>query len=71
MAEQFERSEQAEAVDALDPIEMRADDEVVATEAGTAAEEGELGSGLTGVDEGPGYLEGADAAGAETAQAVG
>jgi transcriptional antiterminator NusG len=68
VAEQFERSEQAEAVDALDPIEMREDDEVAATEAGTAAEEGELGSGLTGVDEGPGYLADADAAGAETAQ---
>src|ERR1700710_1348680 len=47
---------------------MREDDEVAATEAGTAAEEGELGSGLTGVDEGPGYLADADAAGAETAQ---
>jgi len=68
VAEQFERSEQTEAVDALDPIEMREDDEVAATEAGTAAEEGELGSGLTGVDEGPGYLEDGDATGAETAQ---
>jgi transcriptional antiterminator NusG len=61
-------SEQSEAVDRLDPIEMRADDEVASTEAGTAAEEGELGSGLTGVDDGPGYLEDGDAAGAETAQ---
>jgi transcription termination/antitermination protein NusG len=67
VAEQFE-SEQDEALNRLDPIEMREDDEVAATEAGTAAEEGELGSGLTGVDEGPGYLEDADAAGAETAQ---
>jgi transcription termination/antitermination protein NusG len=47
---------------------MREDETVAATEAGTAAEEGELGSGLTGTDEGPGYLEPDDAAGAETAQ---
>lgn len=63
-----EQSEQSEAVEGLDPIEMREDDEVAATAAGTAAEEGELGSGLTGVDEGPGYLEDGDASGAETAQ---
>ncbi|HSP39252.1 MAG TPA: transcription termination/antitermination protein NusG [Frankiaceae bacterium] len=74
MTEQSEQSEhgvaseQSEAVDRLDPIEMREDDEVASTEAGAAAEEGELGSGLTGVDEGPGYLAEADAAGSETAQ---
>jgi transcriptional antiterminator NusG len=61
-------SEQSEAVDGLDPIEMREDDQVAATEAGTAAEEGELGSGLTGLDDGPGYLEDEVAAGGETAQ---
>jgi transcription termination/antitermination protein NusG len=61
-------SEQSEAVDGLDPIEMREDDQVAATEAGTAAEEGELGSGLTGLDDGPGYLADGVAAGGETAQ---
>ena len=63
-----EQSEQNEAVEGLDPFAMREGEKVAATPAGTAAEEGELGSGLTGVDEGPGYLEDADAAGAETAQ---
>src|SRR3954467_15872980 len=43
-------------------------EEVAATAAGTAAEEGELGSGLTGVDEDPGYLSDGEASGAETAQ---
>jgi transcriptional antiterminator NusG len=61
-------SEQNEAVDGLDPIAMHESETVAATPAGTAAEEGELGSGLTGVDETPGYLEDADASGAETAQ---
>ena len=65
---QPQESEQSEAVDGLDPFAMREDDEVAATAAGTGAEEGELGSGLTGVDEGPGYLEPGDASGAETAQ---
>ncbi len=70
MAEETEtpRTEQSEAVDGLDPVDMRSDEVVAATEAGTAAEEGELGSGLTGVDEGPGYLESSDASGGETAQ---
>jgi len=63
-----EQSEQNEAVDGLDPFAMREDDKVAATPAGTGAEEGELGSGLTGVDEGPGYLEPDGAGGAETAQ---
>lgn len=67
------KSEQSEAVDGLDPIDMREDEVVAATDAGTGAEEGELGSGLTGVDEGPGYLETGDAdtssnGGGETAQ---
>jgi transcriptional antiterminator NusG len=61
-------SEQDEAISHLDPVDMLEEDQVAATPAGTAAEEGELGSGLTGVDEGPGYLEAEDAAGAETAQ---
>ena len=52
-----EQSEQSEAVDALDPIEMREDEVVTATEAGTAGEEDDLGSGLTGTEDGPGYLE--------------
>src|SRR3954451_12739259 len=50
---------------------MLEDEEVAATAAGTAAEEGELGSGLTGVDEGPGYLSDGEASGAETAQVEG
>jgi transcriptional antiterminator NusG len=62
-----QESEQSEAVDGLDPIDMREDDRVAATEAGTAAEEGELGSGLTALDELPGYLEDGSAGG-ETAQ---
>ena len=52
----YEPSEQEEAVDRLDPIEMRSDDEVVSTVAGALPEEGELGNGITGVDEGPGYI---------------
>jgi transcriptional antiterminator NusG len=52
----YEASEQEEAVDRLDPIEMRSADEVASTEAGTAPEEDDLGSGITGVDEGPGYI---------------
>ena len=52
----YEPSEQEEAVDRLDPIEMRSGDEVASTEAGALPEEGELGSGITGVDEGPGMI---------------
>jgi transcriptional antiterminator NusG len=61
-------SEQDEAVTGLDPVEMLEDERVASTEAGTAAEEGELGSGLTGVDEGPGYLNDVEGGGSETAQ---
>jgi len=67
------RSEQDEAIDALESIEMLTDDTVASTEAGTLPEEGELGSGMTGVDENPGYLEeagGAADAGATGADAV-
>jgi transcriptional antiterminator NusG len=52
----YEASEQEEAVSRLDPVEMRSADEVASTEAGALPEEGELGSGITGVDEGPGYI---------------
>lgn len=51
-------SEQEEAVDRLDPVVEYTRDEVASTEAGALPEEGELGGGVTGVDEGPGYLEG-------------
>jgi transcriptional antiterminator NusG len=51
-----EPSEQEEAVDRLDPVSMSSADEVASTEAGALPEEGELGSGITGVDEGPGYI---------------
>ena len=56
MSSQYEPSEQEEAVDRLDPIEMLESDQVAASEAGTEPEEGELGEGITGVDEGPGYI---------------
>jgi transcriptional antiterminator NusG len=56
LSSQYEPSEQEEAVDRLDPIEMLESDQVAGTEAGALPEEGELGSGLTGVDEGPGYI---------------
>lgn len=50
------RSEQDEAIDALSPVDMLAGDAVASTQAGAAPEEAELGSGMTGVDEGPGYV---------------
>ncbi len=50
-------SEQEEAVDALDPVAEYERDEVASTAAGATADEGELGAGVTGVDEGPGYLD--------------
>jgi len=50
------RSEQDEAIDALSPVDMLAVDAVASTQAGAAPEEAELGSGMTGVDEGPGYV---------------
>jgi transcriptional antiterminator NusG len=53
---QYQPSEQEEAVDRLDPIEMVASDQVASSEAGQQPEEGELGSGMTGTDEGPGYI---------------
>jgi transcriptional antiterminator NusG len=65
-----EQSEQSEAVDALDPIDMREDEVVTATEAGTAGEEDDLGSGLTGTEDGPGYLEPDAAPESATAEAV-
>ncbi|HEX4428704.1 MAG TPA: transcription termination/antitermination protein NusG [Frankiaceae bacterium] len=56
MSSQYEPSEQEEAVDRLDPIEMLESDQVASSEAGQQPEEGELGNGITGVDEGPGYI---------------
>ncbi len=56
MSSQYEPSEQEEAIDRLDPVEMLASDQVASSEAGQQPEEGELGSGLTGTDEGPGYI---------------
>lgn len=56
MSSQYEPSEQEEAVDRLDPIEMLESDQVASSEAGSQPEEGELGNGITGVDEGPGYI---------------
>jgi transcription termination/antitermination protein NusG len=52
----YEPSEQEEAVDRLDPVAMSSDEEVASTVAGALPEENELGSGITGVDEGPGYI---------------
>ncbi len=51
------RSEQDEAINELGNIEMLTGDAVASTEAGALPEEGELGSGMTGVDENPGYLD--------------
>lgn len=51
------RSEQDEATNELGNIEMLTGDAVASTEAGALPEEGELGSGMTGVDENPGYLD--------------
>jgi transcriptional antiterminator NusG len=48
-------SEQEEAVDRLDSLAEFKRDEVASTEAGALPEEDELGGGVTGVDEGPGY----------------
>jgi transcription termination/antitermination protein NusG len=56
LSTQYEPSEQEEAVDRLDPIEMLASEQVASSEAGQQPEEGELGSGVTGTDEGPGYI---------------
>ena len=56
MSSQYEPSEQEEAIDRLDPVAMLASDQVASSEAGQQPEEGELGSGLTGTDEGPGYI---------------
>jgi transcriptional antiterminator NusG len=56
LSSQYEPSEQEEAVDRLDPIEMLESDQVTSSEAGQEPEEGELGEGITGVDEGPGYI---------------
>ncbi len=67
MSSQYEPSEQEEAIDQLDPVEMLASDEVASSEAGQQPEEGELGSGFTSVDEEPGYLQPPDS---EVAAAV-
>ncbi len=56
MSSQYEPSEQEEAVDRLDPIEMLESDQVASSEAGQEPEEGELGEGTTGTAEGPGYI---------------
>ncbi len=56
MSSQHESSEQEEAVDRLDPVEMLESDQVASSEAGQEPEEGELGEGITGVEEGPGYI---------------
>jgi len=66
------RSEQDEAIDALSPVDMLAGDAVASTQAGAAPEEAELGSGMTGVDEGPGYVtDDVEAAGSsDSAEAV-
>jgi transcription termination/antitermination protein NusG len=56
LSSQYEPSEQEEAVDRLDPIEMLESDQVASSEAGQEPEEGELGEGITGVEEGPGYI---------------
>jgi transcriptional antiterminator NusG len=56
LSSQYEPSEQEEAVDRLDPIEMLESDQVASSEAGGLPEEGELGEGITGVEEGPGYI---------------
>jgi transcriptional antiterminator NusG len=72
LSSQYEPSEQEEAIDGLDPVAMHASDQVASSEAGAEPEEGELGSGLTGVDEGPGYIgeSAADDAATEAANAV-
>jgi transcription termination/antitermination protein NusG len=56
LSSQYEPSEQEEAVDRLDPIEMLESDQVASSEAGQQPEEGELGNGITGVEAGPGYI---------------
>jgi transcriptional antiterminator NusG len=56
LSSQYEPSEQEEALDRLDPIEMLESDQVASSEAGEEPEEGELGEGITGVDVGPGYI---------------
>jgi transcriptional antiterminator NusG len=72
LSSQYEPSEQEEAIDALDATEMLSSDQVASSEAGSQPEEGELGSGMTGVDEGPGYIgeSAADAAATEAAAAI-
>jgi transcriptional antiterminator NusG len=50
-------SEQEEAVDGLDPVAEYERDEVASTAAGASTDEGDLGEGVTGVDDGPGYLD--------------
>jgi transcriptional antiterminator NusG len=55
LSSQYEPSEQEEAIDRLDPVALLSD-QVASSEAGQQPEEGELGSGLTGTDEGPGYI---------------
>jgi transcription termination/antitermination protein NusG len=49
-------SEQGEAVDGLDPVAAYERDEVASTQAGGGGDEGDLGGGVTSVDDGPGYL---------------
>jgi len=67
-------SEQEEALDRLDPVSAFEHDEVASTEAGALPQEEDLGGGVTGVDEGPGYLNAdgyaADEAVGEPAEAV-
>jgi transcriptional antiterminator NusG len=72
LSSQYEPSEQEEAIDALDAVEMLTSDQVASSEAGAEPEEGELGSGMTGVDEGPGYIgeSAADDAATDAAQAA-
>jgi transcriptional antiterminator NusG len=55
LSSQYEPSEQEEAIDRLDPVALLSD-QVASSEAGQQPEDGELGSGLTGTDEGPGYI---------------
>jgi transcriptional antiterminator NusG len=70
LSSQHEPSEQEEAIDALDAVEMLTSDQVASSEAGSQPEEGELGSGMTGVDEGPGYIGESAADGAATEAAA-
>ncbi len=71
MSSQYEPSEQEEAIDQLDAVEMQSSDEVASSEAGQQPEEGELGSGMTGVDEEPGYLQGPDGTAGDAGAATG